>query len=111
MGWRHLLLSLDGRVSRRSFWTGLLLPYLALNMVVAVVAPPLRFNECMLALWVAGLWPFFAVGTKRCHDRGRSGWFQLISLIPVVGALWLFVDLAILPGTDGPNSFGPAPLR
>jgi uncharacterized membrane protein YhaH (DUF805 family) len=51
------------------------------------------------------------VGAKRCHDRNRSGWFQLISLVPIVGALWLLFDLGILRGTDGPNRFGPAPLR
>jgi uncharacterized membrane protein YhaH (DUF805 family) len=111
MGWRQLLFSLDGRISRHRFWTVFLLPSVALNIIVAMVASPLQFNKCMFAFWAAALWPCIAVGAKRCHDRNRSGWFQLISLVPIVGALWLLFDLGILRGTDGPNRFGPAPLR
>ena len=50
------------------------------------------------------------LGIKRCHDRDRSGRFLLIGLIPIVGAIWLLVDLGFLRGTAGPNGFGPDPL-
>ncbi len=56
------------------------------------------------------IWASLAVSLKRCHDRDRSGWFLLISLIPLVGALWLLVELAFLKGTSGENRFGPDPL-
>jgi uncharacterized membrane protein YhaH (DUF805 family) len=62
------------------------------------------------ALSVGWLRCSIAVGAKRCHDRGRSGWFQLIGLIPLLGALWLFVDLGLLEGNEGENRFGPDPL-
>ena len=59
---------------------------------------------------VGWLWCSIAIGAKRCHDRGRSGWYQLIGLIPLLGALWLFVDLGLLKGNAGENRFGPDPL-
>lgn len=45
---------------------------------------------------------------RRLHDLGRSGAWQLIALIPVVGAPLLFI-VNVLPGTVGPNRYGPDP--
>ncbi len=39
----------------------------------------------------------------------KSAWFLAIGLIPLIGAIWLFVELGILDGTQGPNRFGPSP--
>jgi uncharacterized membrane protein YhaH (DUF805 family) len=50
-----------------------------------------------------------AISVKRCHDRGKSGWFLLVGLLPAVGICWLFVELAILRGEEGPNGFGSEP--
>ena len=63
-----------------------------------------------IVLFLFIFWTSLAVGAKRCHDRGRSGWFQLISLIPFIGSLWLLVELGILKGKEGENRFGPDPL-
>ena len=101
MSWLKFLFSFDGRICRRSFWLHLILPLMALNIVVAVVAPPLELNKYMIILWVASLWPYFAVGAKRCHDRGRSGWFQLIWLIPVVGP-FCYANSALPEGRQVP---------
>jgi uncharacterized membrane protein YhaH (DUF805 family) len=73
MGWRQLLLSLDGRISRHKFWTVFLLPSVALNIIVAMLAPPLQFNKCMFAFWAAALWPCIAVGAKAV-SRQKSVW-------------------------------------
>jgi uncharacterized membrane protein YhaH (DUF805 family) len=35
---------------------------------------------------------------------------MLIVLIPLVGIIWFLVELGFLPGTPGPNRFGPPPL-
>jgi uncharacterized membrane protein YhaH (DUF805 family) len=59
----------------------------------------------MLALLV----PSIAVGVRRFHDQDKSGWFLLLALIPVVGGLIVLVFMC-LPGTSGPNRFGPDPL-
>ena len=38
-----------------------------------------------------------AVAIKRCHAVGRSGWWCLLMLVPLVGPLWLLLDLSTRP--------------
>jgi uncharacterized membrane protein YhaH (DUF805 family) len=38
-----------------------------------------------------------AIVVKRCHDRGKSGFWALLLFIPVIGFLWLLVDCGLLP--------------
>lgn len=52
--------------------------------------------------------PTLAVTTRRLHDTGRSGWWQLISLVPYVGGFVVLV-FCILEGNPGPNQYGPDP--
>jgi uncharacterized membrane protein YhaH (DUF805 family) len=49
--------------------------------------------------------PSLAAGARRLHDTGRSGWWQLISLIPVLGLIVLIVLLA-LEGNAEDNEYG-----
>jgi uncharacterized membrane protein YhaH (DUF805 family) len=58
----------------------------------------------VLAIWIA-----LALHAKRWHDRGKSGWWTLIVLVPFIGAIWLFVELGCLRGTVGPNQYGADP--
>ncbi len=51
----------------------------------------------------------YTVVAKRLHDRGRSGWWQLAGLVPVIGWAWLLLELYILPGSPGDNRYGPHP--
>ena len=60
--------------------------------------------------WLATLIPSIAVGIRRLHDTDRSGWWLLIALIPLIGAIVLLVYM-IQSGTRGPNRFGPDPLE
>ncbi|WP_422769320.1 DUF805 domain-containing protein [Plantactinospora sp. WMMC1484] len=57
---------------------------------------------------LALLLPSLAVAVRRLHDTDRSGWWILIGLIPLVGAIVLLVFF-VLDGTPGPNRFGPSP--
>jgi len=52
--------------------------------------------------------PSLAVGVRRLHDTGRSGWWLLISLIPLIGTIWLFI-LLVLDSNPGDNKYGPNP--
>jgi uncharacterized membrane protein YhaH (DUF805 family) len=54
------------------------------------------------------IFPTLAVSVRRLHDIGRSGWWLLIGLIPVVGTI-ILLALFILEGTPGPNRFGADP--
>ena len=46
-----------------------------------------------------------AVGARRLHDTDRSGWWQLLFLVPVLGWIVLIVFWC-QRGTEGPNRFG-----
>lgn len=62
----------------------------------------LQFTDIVIGiLIITMLWFLFAQGCKRCHDRGRSGWFQLI---PFYVFLLLFGD-----GEPGGNKYGTNP--
>ena len=52
--------------------------------------------------------PGLAVAVRRLHDVGKSGWFFLIVLIPLVGAIWLLV-LFFTDSQPGMNKYGPNP--
>src|SRR5258707_13942619 len=96
MQWIHFLFSFEGRVSRRAYLLGFVLPLLLIEIGVAALVPPLEFNAAMVPLLLASFWPGIAVGAKRCHDRNRSGWFQLVILVPIAGWLWLMFELCLL---------------
>lgn len=51
----------------------------------------------------------FTGRARRLHDINMSGWWQLLSLIPYVGPLAVFI-FTLLPGNQGPNRFGADPL-
>ncbi|MGB3316961.1 MAG: DUF805 domain-containing protein [Albidovulum sp.] len=53
--------------------------------------------------------PSLAAGVRRLHDTGKSGWWVLIWLIPLIGWVILIWFLAT-PGDEGRNDYGPDPL-
>jgi len=57
---------------------------------------------------LAALVPGWAVGARRLHDIGKSGWWWLIALVPLVGAILLIVWWAT-DGQLGDNQYGPNP--
>ncbi|MGC6453349.1 MAG: DUF805 domain-containing protein [Candidatus Puniceispirillaceae bacterium] len=61
-----------------------------------------------LVVALALLIPLFATGSRRLHDSGKSGWWQLFVLIPVAGWLVLVIFF-LLPGEQTHNRYGPTP--
>lgn len=57
---------------------------------------------------LAILIPSIAVGVRRLHDTGRSGWWLLIGLIPVIGSIVLIVFF-VLDSESGENAYGANP--
>lgn len=106
---QQFYLSLNGRISRRDWWLRWYLPGVILCTAVVVLTPRQEFGWSMQVLWLLVIWPFIAVCAKRCHDRGRSAWFLLLTLVPIIGYLWMVVDLGFLGGDEGANRFGDAP--
>ncbi|WP_028535895.1 DUF805 domain-containing protein [Paludibacterium yongneupense] len=83
--------------------------WFVLFIVLGCLASSVLGAQVKALFALAILLPGLAAGARRLHDGGRSGWWQLLALIPVLGALVLIVLLA-LPGDSGHNRFGPAPF-
>ncbi|MGH6995255.1 MAG: DUF805 domain-containing protein [Stellaceae bacterium] len=116
LSWNQLLFAVEGRATRFDYWMRWVLPYCIgafiaafLDDALGTVNPAGGVGVIMVIYIIAAIWPNLAVGIKRCHDRGRSGWFLLIGLVPLLN-LWLAVELMFLRGTVGLNRFGPDPL-
>jgi uncharacterized membrane protein YhaH (DUF805 family) len=112
MGLVSLYCSGRGRMPRETYWLASLplLPFSILPELILRAEPTAQAALFALALWLATLVPTCILARKRCHDRDRSGWFLLYSLIPLIGPVWLLIDLGFFRGTNGPNRFGPDPL-
>ena len=62
----------------------------------------------LCAIYVPLLVANLAVSAQRCRDFGWTGWAILLQLVPIFG--WLFlIALFFVPGTHGPNRYGPDP--
>ncbi|MDT0681302.1 DUF805 domain-containing protein [Roseicyclus sp. F158] len=103
---------ISGRARRSEYWWFALFVFavsIVLNLVETLVLQGLTFGLISLLWSLAVLLPGICVGGRRLHDRDMSAWWLLLALIPGLGAIILLV-LFCLPGTDGPNRFGPDPL-
>ncbi|MFL6697641.1 MAG: DUF805 domain-containing protein [Vitreoscilla sp.] len=109
----QLYLGLRGRISRRTYWLHGVLSLLLLGVVVNGLLDIAHVDNDTAAKLVnlVFLWPLIAVSAKRQHDFDFSAWWALIHFIPAVGSLILLVVNGVVPGTRGPNRFGPDPLE
>lgn len=60
-----------------------------------------------MILYYIFLLPTLAVDVKRMHDRDKAWYWVLIQFIPLIGLVWFMIEAGALPGTEGPNRFGP----
>ncbi|QHI38716.1 Inner membrane protein YhaI [Kordia antarctica] len=105
-----------GRARRQEFWMFVLFNFLitlGLYVVVAILAFTSEslaiLGLVILFIYVIGVFiPNLAVVVRRLHDTGNSGWMYFISLIPLIGTIWLLV-LLCTEGQVGPNEYGPDP--
>lgn len=122
MNWKHILTSFEGRINRGKFWAGVgILWVISLVMIgidmnflppVIVLDPAsgIGYGPLTLLMFAISLYVGIALYVKRWHDRDKSGWWTLIALVPLIGGIWLLVECGFLPGTQGPNRYGPDPL-
>ena len=116
----QILFSFTGRISRQTYWwatLGIVTGAFAWGILAVIIGAGFRnadpaadtFPLILLApmyLWI--VWCSLAVSVKRWHDRGKSGLWTFIQLIPYIGPLWALIELGFLKGTEGPNEFGEA---
>ena len=116
----------SGRSQRKEFWMFFL--FVVIVSIIAslidrvlgfgavhTVAGPGRFVTTSRSTGPIGglfalamLIPGIAVAVRRLHDTDRSGWWLLLSLVPIVGGIIVIVFYC-LDGTTGTNRFGPDP--
>lgn len=97
----------QGRATRAEYWW-FFLSYVIVYFLAFVLAGVI---ESMALVWIAVLayfLPLLAAAVRRLHDTGRSGWWYLIALVPLVGFIILIVFLAG-EGNPGQNEYGPPP--
>ena len=100
------------RLLAEQWWLWLILPFTVISTLLGFVDMATgNFDpEAGIGLFsgifaLLSLIPAIIVHIKRFHDRDKSGWWLLIVLIPIIGAIWLLIELGFLKGTSGPNRF------
>ncbi len=124
MNFFDLLFSFRGRIGRLAWW----LMGLVQMVMILVASVPLtkgwakwgqmieahdpsatRTGWTLAALSLIALillaWVGLAANVKRFHDRNKSGWWLLIAFVPVIGSLWLSVELGFFGPVNAGNRF------
>lgn len=100
----------SGRARRKEYWMYALFVGI-IYIVLAVIAGASKSTAGIALLgvfYLAILLPSLAVGVRRLHDTGRSGWWLLFGLVPLAGPITMLV-FACLDSQPGPNKYGPNP--
>ena len=112
--WKYLFTSFDGRINREPFWAGVLV-LIGANIVLAIIGGilgaifgPLQYLATIGSLVL--IYPAVALYAKRWHDQSKSGWWTLVALIPLLGAIYMIYMLGIKEGEPAANQYGQNPL-
>lgn len=106
----------SGRARRSEYWWFALVNF-GLLVSIAIVAAILKSiagalgaigSLAYIVVVLGTIIPGIAVGIRRLHDTGKSGWFMLISLVPIVGGIILLVFM-FTDSQQGANQYGPSP--
>lgn len=105
----------DGRARRKEYWMFVLFNMLfafAAAVVGGLIAAMTGVEEIAVIFYalygLAVLIPGIAVMIRRLHDTGKSGWWCLISFVPLIGGIWLLILLAT-DSQPGSNQYGANP--
>ena len=92
------------RACRSEYWYWILFIIIG-EIVVYIIDAVIGVGIVSTIFGLGTILPSLAVAVRRLHDLDRSGWWILLSLIPLVGAIILLIWYCS-KGTDGPNRFG-----
>ena len=99
----------SGRASRSEYWW-FTLGMVIVNVVIQVIANISPTVGMLLAVvfFLAVIVPGLAVAVRRLHDTGKSGWWLLLCLIPLIGGIVILI-FCVLPSDPKSNTYGEAP--
>ena len=139
MDWAYLFNSFDGRISRQTFWTAMVVLLLA-EILAHMIAETIQGDRFSAIVDLAFTYPEFAIAAKRGHDREMPLWLliiffgagavlDLLAVLELCGTdeepsmlsifiavpftvlgLALLIELGFRRGTVGSNQYGPDPL-
>ncbi|MDY2739138.1 MAG: DUF805 domain-containing protein [Acidaminococcus sp.] len=104
-------LTIEGRLNRKRYWvrTGLcIVPNIIAAIFMEIPAELPIFFGAILTIAVSIYQIMFTV--RRAHDLGRSGWYLLWGIVPLVN-IYIAIRISFIEGEKGPNRFGPDPLE
>ena len=101
----------NGRARRSEFWYWYLLT-LIIDIICTILIQALPklntvFSIIFAVINLAILLPTIGVQVRRLHDTGRSGWFLLLILLPIIGLIILIIWFC--QDSDASNEYGPSP--
>lgn len=98
----------SGRARRKEYWYFALVQFVI--VIIAITLDTLIFDSGIGLFYILALLslmlPAIAVTIRRLHDTSRSGWWTLISFIPLIGSIILLVYLATETSQES-NQWGP----
>ena len=96
----------SGRASKSEYWW-----FQLFQIIIYILAFIFQGDLALLfsIVVIANLIPIYAAAVRRIHDSNKSGWFVLLSFIPIIG-LYVFV-LLVQDGSKGKNRFGAKPKK
>lgn len=139
MDWAYLLNGFQGRISRQTFWIGMVVVTVA-EIFGHLVAEAIQGDRLSAIVDLAFTYPEFAIAVKRAHDRNLPLWLlivffgggallDLLTVLELSGSteqpsllslmiavpftvlgLALLIELGFRRGTIGPNQYGPDPI-
>ena len=104
----------NGRARRKEYWTYELfstifaIVALIIDNIIGTTIEGLPFGLLFFIYVFAIAMPDLAVGVRRLHDIGKSGWFFFVIFIPILGVIWLIIELC-KDGVAGENEYGVNP--
>ena len=103
----------NGRSRRMEYWM-----FVLINSIISVFC--ILLDSMLGTVWSIGYGPIYigyglavfvpglAVAIRRLHDIGKSGWYYLLFILPIIGPIWLII-LFVTEGEQGNNKYGPNP--
>jgi uncharacterized membrane protein YhaH (DUF805 family) len=92
----------SGRATRTAYWM-----FILINFIIQIVLSLFGFEIISGIISLLLLIPSISIGARRLHDTGRTGWWQLIYLVPLIGLIVMIVFL--VQDSHDDNEYGPNP--
>jgi FAD/FMN-containing dehydrogenase/uncharacterized membrane protein YhaH (DUF805 family) len=105
-----IFFSFRARIGRGDFWYASFV-ILSVFIVLAIAYDSIFGRTGAWVLHVPLYYSLLAVSVKRYHDIGRSGWWLLLLLIPILGPAWVVWSLGFRKGIQAENRYGAVPNR